>query len=115
MGLKPAQFSAGQLSHRVTLRAPAGSFGAATDTDLATSIPAKIVPVPLQFQAREQLSAGGLNGQTAYTITVRYREDVRRDHQLIEECHTQRTFQIVTIQPTDRGDALEITCVVGER
>lgn len=111
MALKPRAFSSGELSHRLTLYAPEGTTPAA----VATGVPAKVIAVPLQFQQREQFGAGGLNGQTAYTVMVRYREDVRREYQWREECCTQRTFHIVAVQPTERGDGLECTCIVGER
>lgn len=115
MSLKPARFSSGEMTHRVTLYAPEGAFDVASAGDIATGIPAKIIAVPLEFQRREHIGAGGLQSTTAYTVMVRYREDIRTDHILIEECHTERRFHIVSIVPNERGDGLELTCIVGDR
>ncbi len=111
MSLKARQFSAGEMTHRLTLYNPEGDTPAAIET----GVPAKVIAVPLQFQQREQFGAGGLNGQTVYTIMVRTRADIRRDYQWREECCSQRTFHIVAFQETERGDGIECTCVVGER
>jgi hypothetical protein len=34
---------------------------------------------------------------------------------LVEECCSQRRFQIVNMVPSDRNERLEITAVVGDR
>jgi head-tail adaptor len=107
--------AAGSLRHRVTLHAPAGTRGTgdpATASNLATGIPVKIESVPLQFQQQERIAAGGINSQTLYTITMRYRSDVAKDLVLVEECCTERTFQIVSMIPSDKLDWLDLTCVV---
>lgn len=115
MALTRAPFSSGQMTHRVTIYKPENAFDAAVAGNLDTGVPARIVALDPPFQRREEFAAGGLAGQTVYTIVIRYREDLRRDHQLREECCTERTFHIAAIQPSDRGDALICTCVVGER
>lgn len=111
---------AGEMRHRLTLYAPEGTRGGGVDEigspdELATGIPAKIEAMPLQFQQQERLAVGGPNRQTLYNITMRYRDDVAADLQLIEECCTERTFNILSIIPSDKMDWLELTCVVGER
>lgn len=103
----------GQMRHRVTLHAPEGTHGAGSPDDLATGIPAKIEAVPLQFQQQERLAAGGVKGQTLYSITIRYRDDVTSDLVLVEECCMEREFQILSIIPDDRLQFLDMTCVVG--
>lgn len=107
--------AAGEYRHRLTLHAPEGTRGTGTAQDLATSIPAKITAVPLQFQQQERLAAGGQNVQTLYAIVVRYREDVATDLHWIEECCTERVFQILSIIPDDKLSELEMTCIVGQR
>lgn len=102
---------AGELRHRITIRAPIGVLNETVAVDVATGEPMKIDVLPLQFQAREKLDLGGLQTQTLYTLTCRYREDVRAAYALVEECCTQRTFQILAIIPSDRRDALDMTCV----
>jgi head-tail adaptor len=105
--------ASGQMRHRLTLYAPEGTRGAGSPDELATDIPARIEAVPLQFQQQERIAAGGLRGQTLYTVTIRYRDDVREDLQLIEECCTERTFHILSMIPDDTLQWLELTCVVG--
>ena len=105
--------ASGQMRHRLTLYAPDGTRGQGSPDELDTGIPAKIEAVPLQFQQQERIAAGGVRGQTLYTITLRYRDDVREDLQLIEECCTERTFHILSMIPDDKLQFLELTCVVG--
>ena len=107
--------ASGERSHRITLHAPEGTRGDGTAQDLATAIPAKIGPVPLAFQQQERLAAGGQTRQTLYSINIRYRADVDSDLVLVEECHTQREFQILTMIPSDKMDEIDLTCVVGNR
>jgi hypothetical protein len=102
----------GQLRHRLTLHAPAGTRGDGTAQNLRTGMPANIAAVPLQFQQQERLAAGGIQAQTLYNIDMRYDDAVAKDLQLIEECCTERTFQIVSMIPSDKMDWLELTCVV---
>lgn len=103
-------FAVGELKHAVTIQAPPRTL-AVTATDIETSVPMKIAAVPLAFQAREYRAAGGLQASTVYTVTCRYREDILQAYTLVEECCTQRTFQILAIIPSDRRDALDMTCV----
>lgn len=107
--------ASGEMRHRLTLFAPEGTRDQGSPEDLATGIPAKITAVPLQFQQQERLAAGGLRTQTLYTVVIRYRDDVQEDLQLIEECCTARTFQILSIIPDDKLVDLELTCVVGPK
>jgi head-tail adaptor len=110
--------ASGVLTHRLTLHAPEGTYGTgdpAPAADIATSIPAKIDAVPLQFQLQERIAAGGQNVQTLYSIVVRYRSDVEQKYEWHEDCCTQRTFQILSIIPDDTLSWLEMTCVVGQR
>lgn len=110
----------GALRHHVTIEAPIGTLtnesplAALNETQavsVATGVPAKIEVVPLQFQHRESIAGGGLRTETIYTVTVRYREDLRASYQLLEQCCTQRRFQILAIIPSDRKDATDMTCV----
>lgn len=107
--------ASGELRHRVTLHAPEGTRGVGSPDDLASGIPAKIMAVPLAFQQQERIAAGGARAQTLYSITIRYRDDVYEDLQLVEECCTQRTFHILSMIPDDQLQSLELTCVVGPR
>jgi len=101
----------GELRHVLTIRAPLGVLSDTEAVDVAPSVPMKIEALPLAFQQREQLAGGGLNTQTTYTLTCRYRTDVRPAYVFVEQCCTQRTFQIVAIIPGARRDALDMTCV----
>ena len=105
----------GQMRHRLTIYAPEGTYGTgdpAPAANVATGIPAKIEAMPLQFQQQERLAAGGLARQTLYNITVRYREDIDAQFQLVEECCMERRFNIVAMIPSDKMDWLELTCLV---
>jgi head-tail adaptor len=101
---------AGDLTHTVTIVAPAG-VAAATETEIERRVPAAITPVPVAFQSKEGLAAGGMQSATTYVVSVRYRTDVSPAYVLVEECHTRRRFQVVAIVPTDRADAIDMTCV----
>jgi head-tail adaptor len=103
--------ASGQMRHRLTLYAPQGTRGDGTAANLLTGIPARIEAVPLQFQQQERLAAGGIQAQTLYNIQVRYHEDIAKDLELHEECCTQRTFQIVSMIPSDKLDWLDLTCL----
>lgn len=105
--------ASGKMTHRLNIFAPAGTSAVAA-VNIASGIPAAIEALPLQFQQNERLALGGVQAQTVYTITVRYRDDVLKTYTLIEECHTERSFQILQIIPSDRMDWLELTCVVAE-
>ena len=101
----------GQLRHTVTIQAPIGVLSETVPVDVATSVPTKIEVVPLAFQQRENLAGGGLRTQTLYNVAMRYRTDLKASYVLVENCCTQRTFQIVAIIPSDRRDMTEMTCV----
>jgi head-tail joining protein len=101
----------GSLRHTMTIQAPLGVLSETLPVDVDTSVPMAIAVLPLQFQARERLDAGGLQTQTLYTVTCRYREDVRPAYVLLEQCCTLRRFQILSIIPGDRRDVLDMTCV----
>lgn len=102
---------AGELRHTVTIEAPAGTLLEDAASDVATGIPAAIDALPPQFQQREGMAVGGLQTSTTYLLSVRYREDLLPSYVLVEECHTQRRFQILSIVPSNRGDALDMQCV----
>lgn len=104
--------ASGQMRHRLTLHAPAGTRGDGTAVDLLSGLPAKIEAVPLQFQQQERLAAGGIQGQTLYNIAMRYHDEIAKDLELHEECCLQRTFQILQMIPSDKMDWLDLTCVV---
>jgi hypothetical protein len=101
----------GSLRHFVTIQAPIGVLSDSTAVDVDTSVPMAFAVVPLAFQPRESLALGGLQTQTLYTATCRYREDVRPAYVLREECCTQRVFQILAIIPGGKRDSLDMTCV----
>lgn len=100
----------GSLRHLVTIRAPAGVIAEAP-VDLQTSVPMAIEVWPPEAQQREFLALGGLQTQTIYTLTCRYRTDILPAYVLVEQCCTQRTFQIVATIPSDRHDGLAMTCL----
>lgn len=101
---------AGELNHFVTITAPPGVLHESDTVAVADNVPMAITVLPLQFQERERLGQGGLQTQTIYTLTCRYREDLRPSFVLAEQCCTTRTFQILAIVPSDRKDALDMTC-----
>lgn len=84
---------------------------AESSTNVAEDVPAAIDVLPPQFQAREALGQGGIQTSTIYGVSVRYREDLVAAYVLVEQCHTQRRFQILSITPSNRGDALDMQCV----
>lgn len=102
---------AGELRHTVTIQAPVGVLDETSAIDIAAEVPAAIAVVPLAFQQRETLATGGLRTQTLYSVTMRYRTDLKASYVLNEACCTQRTFQILAIIPGDRRDITEMTCV----
>lgn len=108
--MPPRRVTAGDRSHLLTIQAPAGTI-AADASDVEVHVPAAITVTPIEFQRPEGLGAGGLQSQVAYTVNVGYRTDLRGDYVLIEECCTERQFNIVSIIPTDRRDAIEMRCV----
>jgi hypothetical protein len=101
----------GSLRHRVTVQAPIGVLDETQPVDVGTGVPMALEPLPLPFQRNEFLASGGLQTQTLYTATCRYREDIRTAYILREECCTQRVFQILSIIPGERQDSLGMTCV----
>ena len=101
----------GDLRHAVTIQAPIGVLSDTDPVNIQTNVPMAVTVLPLAFQPREGLALGGLQTQTIYTLTCRYREDVRPAYVLKEECCTQRVFQILSIIPGDRRDWLDMTCV----
>jgi Phage head-tail joining protein len=105
---KPLKSS--ELKHLVTIDAPAGTL-AETQTTLATRVPAAITVISPQFQAREAMAHGGLMAQLFYMVSLRYRTDVHPSLVLVEECCTQRRFQIQSVIPSDRRDAIDMMCV----
>jgi hypothetical protein len=103
---------AGDLLHSITIHAPAGTQETvATAQDLFTGVPTAITVVPVQFQSPERLDLGGLQTSTRYVVSLRYRTDVKASYVLVEECCTARRFQILSIVPSDRRDAIDMTCV----
>lgn len=101
---------AGDLSHTVRIVAPAGVM-AAGETEIEADVPAAVTAAPAAFQSRETLAGGGLQAQTLYVVSVRYRTDLAASLELVEECCTARRFRIVSIVPSDRRDAVDMTCV----
>lgn len=101
---------AGDLSHRVSIVAPAG-VAAADESTIETGVQAAITVTPVAFQSKEGIAVGGIQVSTVYTVSVRYRTDLRPDYRIDEECHTGRRFQIQAMAPSDLGDAIDMTCV----
>jgi head-tail adaptor len=102
--------TAGERKHQVTIQALPG-MSAEADAEIEAHVPAAISAWPISAQPRESLAAGGVQNATMYTVNISYRTDVSVSQQLVEECCTERQFQIVAIVPTDRRDALDLTCV----
>jgi head-tail adaptor len=101
---------AGDLSHTGSIIAPPGTL-AAEEVEVDSEVPASIVVVPVSFQSPERFAAGGLQAQTTYTVSTRYRTDVRASYVFVEDCCTQRRFEILSVVPSDRRDALDMRCV----
>jgi hypothetical protein len=104
------RLTAGELQHSVTIQAPAGVVAVAA-VDVETGVPAAISVTPPQFQSREALNVGGLQTATQYLVSLRYRTDVVASYVLLEDCCTQRRFQILSVVPSDRRDAVDLLCV----
>ena len=102
----------GELRHIVSVQAPIGVLSETVAVNVDPYVRVKITVLPLAFQGREALGLGGVQAQTIYTVTARYREDISRSYVLREQCCTQRVFQIVAIVPGDRRDVIDMTCVV---
>ena len=103
--------NAGSLKHIVDVQAPIGVLDEANAVTVAEGVRAAIDVLPLAFQQREQIQVGGLRTQTLYTVTCRYRTDLRPDLVLLEQCCTRRTFQILAIIPSDQRESIDMTCV----
>lgn len=110
MDLRAQTLRAGELSHRVTIHAPAETLHA-TATDVATGVPMRITALDTS-QQREYLALGGLQAGAVYRVSCRYRTDIRMPYVLREECCQQRQMQILSQVPTDRNEGLELICVV---
>lgn len=102
---------AGELRHPMTIEAPIGVLSESEAVTVDTDVMMKVEVLPPAFQPREGLSLGGLNTQTFYTVTCRYRTDLRASLVLREACCTQRVFQVLTIVPGDRRESIAMTCV----
>lgn len=76
-----------------------------------SSVQMAITVAPPQFQAGESLDLGGVQSQTRYTVSCWYRTDLKPSFLFREQCCTQRVFQILSIVPSDRRDAIDMTCV----
>lgn len=100
----------GDLSHRGSIVAPAGTLAVAEQV-VAAQVPASIVVVPVQFQSPERFAGGGVQAQTSYTVSIRYRTDVQASYLFVEECCTRRRFEILAVTPSDRRDAVDMRCV----
>lgn len=111
MAIPNQTFIVGRASHRVHIQAPLGVLDEAVAVNVDTDVPVMIDVLPPAFQANENLALGGLQTQTKYNVTCRYREDVRASYVLLEQCHTQRTFQILSVIPSDKHDNVQMTCV----
>lgn len=105
------RITAGERSHLVDILAPAGTF-ADNETLVEAKVPASIVPWPVGSQPQESLGLGGVQNTTKYTVNIGYRTDVPSSYVAQELCCTQRRFQITAVVPSDRRDALDLTCVV---
>lgn len=108
--MPPRRVTAGDRSHLVTIKAPAGTVAENEET-IEEHVPAAITVTPIEFQRPEGLGVGGLQSQVAYTVNMGYRTDLRHSFVLEEECCTARTFQIISMVPADRRDAIEMRCV----
>jgi hypothetical protein len=101
----------GNLRHQVTIQAPVGVLDETLAVNVEEAVPMALTVLPLAFQAKEFLAAGGLQTGTIYTAQCRYRTDIRPAYVLRELCCTQRVFQILAIIPGDQRDVLDMTCV----
>lgn len=101
---------AGDLSHTGSIIAPAGTL-AADEVEVDSEVPASIVAVPVAFQSPERIAVGGVQAQTVYTVSTRYRTDVQPSYVFVEDCCTQRRFEILSVVPSDRRDAIDMRAV----
>jgi hypothetical protein len=111
--LKPSDLAC----HTVTLVAPPGVVQP-DETVIATHIPAFIRVLDFASQPIEGLAQGGIKTQTFYHVALQSRRVIETtlptpDMVIHEECHTQRQFQILSVVPSDYGDALDLRCVTG--
>lgn len=106
-----SRLTSGDLTHRMTVQAPAGVLHESDPVDIATSVPMKVEPLEPQFQPRERLQSGGRSTETLYTATCRYREDIRASFVLIEECHLRKRYEVLSVIPKVNDHRLDITCV----
>lgn len=110
MDIRAAQLRAGDLNHQITITAPAGTVAVTAQT-LGTGVPMQISAIDLS-QQKEYLALGGLQGSAAYRVRCRYRDDIRLDSVLTEECHGQRVLQILSLVPTELNEGLDMICVL---
>ena len=102
---------AGELRHIVSVQAPVGVLHESEVVEIDGNVRMKIDVLPLQFQGSEAMGLGGVQAQTKYTLTARYRTDISRAYVIRELCCTQRVFQIVAVIPNRQRDELQMTCV----
>lgn len=105
------RLTSGDLQHLVTVQAPVGVLSETDAVTVDTDVPMQIEAFPPQFQQRERQAVGGLQTQTYYSVTSRYRTDLRAFYVLLEQCCTQRALQVLAIIPSSRRDSVELTCV----
>lgn len=101
--------SAGEMRHRVTVRAPAGTL-ATTAVVVASRISASIAAARAA-DGGERIAGGGMHSISMTTVKLRFRRDIQASYEVVEHCCLQRTFQIVSLEPSDERDAMVLTCV----
>lgn len=95
------------MRHRVTIHAPAGTKAVAA-VDVATRVAMKITAAVF---GRENVAGGGVQSQAETVVSTWFRTDIQTSYELVEHCCNQRRFQILSMQPSNDGRAIEMACV----
>lgn len=102
--------NAGDLRHRVTLRTrpqpqPTDGYGAAVESG---SLAAEVWAQVRTLSARELVLAQQQAAEASVAVTIRWRPDVDRFHQVV---HGLRVLNIVgVVDPDGRKEQLDLTC-----
>ena len=99
--------NAGKLRHRVTIKRKTvarDTYGAETVTWVdVTTVYAEVKPIG----GREYYGAGQTLAESTFTVTIRYRSDIRPAWQL---AYGTRTFEIQTVIPDEKNAMMILGC-----
>lgn len=102
------RLTSGELRHWMNIEAPIGVLHESEPVSIATAVP---MSVDEETPVLEQQALGGLRTETHYKLRSRYRTDVKASYVLLEQCCTQRRFEVLAVVPGERRDEMRFRCV----